>query len=119
MRRDEGNRQNRYKERRKLLLLVRETPLHLGHFRLLVQVTEMGAIVMSPVPAFYHIPQTLEAIIDQLVNRALISWILNSPAISFCAGKVHSPRLSTSQSRATERMMMCRRMKGVRQLTTR
>ncbi|MBV9095809.1 MAG: UbiX family flavin prenyltransferase, partial [Streptosporangiaceae bacterium] len=59
------------KERRKLLLLVRETPLHLGHLRLLVQVTEMGAIVMPPVPAFYQRPQTLEAIIDQTVNRAL------------------------------------------------
>lgn len=59
------------KDRRRLLLLVRETPLHLGHLRLLVQVTEMGAIVMPPVPAFYHRPTTLEAVIDQTVNRAL------------------------------------------------
>ena len=46
------------KERRPLVLLVRETPLHLGHLRLLVQVTEMGAVVMPPVPAFYHRPAT-------------------------------------------------------------
>ncbi len=59
------------KERRRLLLLVRETPLHLGHLRLLVQVAEMGAIVMPPVPAFYHRPKTLESMIDQTVNRVL------------------------------------------------
>ena len=59
------------KERRRLLLLVRETPLHLGHLRLLVQVAEMGAIVMPPVPALYHRPTSLRAVIDQTVNRAL------------------------------------------------
>ena len=59
------------KDRRRLVLLVRETPLHLGHLRLLVQLTEMGAVVMPPVPAFYHRPATLEAVIDQTVNRAL------------------------------------------------
>ena len=59
------------KDRRRLLLLIRETPLHLGHLRLLVQVAEMGAIVMPPVPAFYHRPSTLEAVIDQTLNRAL------------------------------------------------
>ena len=59
------------KERRPLVLLVRETPLHLGHLRLLVQVAELGAVVMPPMPAFYHRPKTLEDIIDQTVNRAL------------------------------------------------
>ena len=59
------------KERRKLLLLVRETPLHLGHLRLLVQVAEIGAIVMPPMPAFYHRPTTLAEVVDQTVNRAL------------------------------------------------
>jgi 4-hydroxy-3-polyprenylbenzoate decarboxylase len=57
------------KERRRLVLLVRETPLHLGHLRLLVQVAELGAIVAPPVPAFYHRPATLEAVVDQTVNR--------------------------------------------------
>lgn len=59
------------KERRRLLLLVRETPLHLGHLRLLVQVAEIGAIVMPPMPAFYHRPATVREIVDQTVNRAL------------------------------------------------
>jgi 4-hydroxy-3-polyprenylbenzoate decarboxylase len=59
------------KERRRLVLLVRETPLRLGHLRLLVQVVEMGTVVMPPVPAFCHLPATLEAVIDQTVNRAV------------------------------------------------
>jgi flavin prenyltransferase len=59
------------KDRRPLVLMVRETPLHLGHLRLLVQVAEMGAIVMPPMSAFYHRPTTLEEVIDQSVNRAL------------------------------------------------
>ncbi|HID51966.1 MAG TPA: UbiX family flavin prenyltransferase [Anaerolineae bacterium] len=59
------------KDRRKLVLVTRETPLHLGHLRLMVQVTEMGAIVAPPMPAFYHQPQTLDDIINQTVNRVL------------------------------------------------
>ena len=59
------------KERRRLLLLVRETPLHLGHLRLLVQVAEIGAVVMPPMPAFYHRPATLAEVVDQSVNRVL------------------------------------------------
>jgi 4-hydroxy-3-polyprenylbenzoate decarboxylase len=59
------------KDRRPLVLMVRETPLHLGHLRLLVQVAEMGAVVMPPMPAFYHRPTTLEQVIDQTINRAL------------------------------------------------
>jgi 4-hydroxy-3-polyprenylbenzoate decarboxylase len=59
------------KERRPLVLLVRETPLHLGHLRAMTAATEMGAIVSLPVPAFYHVPQTLDAMVDQMVRRAL------------------------------------------------
>lgn len=59
------------KEHRRLVLLVRETPLHLGHLRLLTQLAEMGAVVMPPVPAFYHRPDTLDEVIDQTVNRTL------------------------------------------------
>ena len=59
------------KERRRLVLMVRETPLHLGHLRNMVSVTEMGAIVSPPVPAFYAKPDTLEAVITQSVSRAL------------------------------------------------
>lgn len=59
------------KERRPLVLLVRETPMHIGHLRLLVRLAEMGAVIMPPVPAFYHRPATLEDVVDQTVNRAL------------------------------------------------
>lgn len=59
------------KERRRLVVLARETPLHLGHLRLMLQVTEMGGIIMPPVPAFYHRPATIDDIVNQTVNRAL------------------------------------------------
>ena len=59
------------KDRRKLILLPRETPLHLGHLRAMTAVTEMGAIVVPPMPAFYHRPQTIADIINQTVNRLL------------------------------------------------
>lgn len=59
------------KEGRKLVIVPRETPLHLGHLRLMVQVAEMGATVVPPVPAFYHRPNTLDDIINHTVNRVL------------------------------------------------
>ncbi|MHB8947333.1 MAG: UbiX family flavin prenyltransferase [Bacillota bacterium] len=59
------------KERRKLVLLVRETPLHLGHLRLMAGVTEMGGVVMPPVPAFYHRPKTIDDIVHQTVGKVL------------------------------------------------
>lgn len=59
------------KDRRPLILVPRETPFHLGHLRLLTQVTEMGAIVAPPMPAFYHRPQSVDDIINQTVNRLL------------------------------------------------
>lgn len=59
------------KERRPLVLLVRETPLHLGHLRLMTQAAEIGAIIMPPVPAFYHRPSSLDDIIDQTIGRVL------------------------------------------------
>lgn len=59
------------KERKKLVLLVRETPLHIGHLRNMTNVTEMGAIIMPPVPAFYHRPKTIQDIVDHTVGRAL------------------------------------------------
>jgi 4-hydroxy-3-polyprenylbenzoate decarboxylase len=59
------------KERRPLVLMVRETPFHLGHLRTMVRVTEMGAIVAPPLPAFYAKPHSLEDLVDQSVGRAL------------------------------------------------
>lgn len=59
------------KERGRLVLLVRETPLHLGHLKNMVRVTEIGGIVMPPVPAFYHKPQNIQDIVDHTVGKAL------------------------------------------------
>jgi flavin prenyltransferase len=59
------------KERRRLVLMVRETPLHLGHLRTMAAVTEVGAIVFPPVPAFYARPKTLDEMVDHTVGRVL------------------------------------------------
>ena len=59
------------KERRKLVLLTRETPLHLGHLRNMERLTEMGAIILPPVPAFYNRPRTIQEIIDHPLGKVL------------------------------------------------
>lgn len=59
------------KEKRKLALMFRETPLHIGHLRLLTQAAEMGAHIIPPVPAFYHHPKTIDDIINQSVGKVL------------------------------------------------
>ncbi|MDU2733854.1 MAG: UbiX family flavin prenyltransferase, partial [Mixta calida] len=67
------------KERRRLVLCVRETPLHLGHLRLMTTAAELGAIVMPPVPAFYHRPQSIMEIVDQTLNRVLDQFDITLP----------------------------------------
>jgi 4-hydroxy-3-polyprenylbenzoate decarboxylase len=66
------------KERRPLVLMVRETPLHLGHLRTLTKLAEMGAVIAPPLPAFYAKPQSIAEMVDQSVGRALdlfgLSW---------------------------------------------
>lgn len=59
------------KERRPLVLLVRETPLHLGHIELLAQAARYGAVVLPPVPAFYNRPQTVDDVVNHTVGKAL------------------------------------------------
>jgi flavin prenyltransferase len=59
------------KERRRLVLVVRETPLHEGHLELMTKVTRMGGVIMPPVPAFYHVPRTIDDLIDQTVGKVL------------------------------------------------
>jgi 4-hydroxy-3-polyprenylbenzoate decarboxylase len=59
------------KDRRRLVIVPRETPLHLGHLRLMTQVVEMGGLLVPPMPAFYHHPKTIDDIVDQTVNRVL------------------------------------------------
>ncbi len=59
------------KERRRVVLLLRETPFHAGHIALMAQATQNGAIIMPPVPAFYHRPKSLDEMVNQTVARAL------------------------------------------------
>ncbi|GJL97796.1 MAG: flavin prenyltransferase UbiX [Hyphobacterium sp.] len=65
------------KERRRLVLMVRETPFHLGHLRTMTQLTEMGAVIHPPLPAFYTRPKSIDDLVDQSVGRALDLFGLN------------------------------------------
>ncbi len=74
------------KERRRLVLMVRETPLHLGHLRTMTALTEMGAIIMPPVPAFYALPGSVAEMVDHSVGRALDLFDLDNDACRRWAG---------------------------------
>ncbi|WMY96685.1 MAG: UbiX family flavin prenyltransferase [Arsenophonus sp.] len=65
------------KEKRKLILGIRETPLHLIHLKLMQKVSKIGAILFPPMPAFYHKPKTVQDIIDQTINRILDQYGIN------------------------------------------
>jgi flavin prenyltransferase len=69
------------KERRPLVLMVRETPLHLGHLRTMTALAEMGAIIAPPLPAFYAKPASIAQMVDQSVGRALDLFGLDWPAV--------------------------------------
>jgi 4-hydroxy-3-polyprenylbenzoate decarboxylase len=69
------------KERRPLVLMVRETPFHLGHLRTMTALAEMGAVIAPPLPAFYAAPQTLQDLVDQSVGRVLDMFGLAVPGI--------------------------------------
>jgi len=69
------------KERRRLVLLVRETPLHTGHLRTMTSLSEMGAIIAPPVPAFYAKPRTIDDIVDQTLGRVLDLFGLETGAV--------------------------------------
>ncbi len=67
------------KERRRLVLLVRETPLNLAHLRNMTAVTEMGGVIFPPLPAFYHRPQSIEEMVDHTVARVLALFDISVP----------------------------------------
>ena len=74
------------KERRRLVLLAREAPLHLGHLRAMTAATEMGAIVYPPVPAFYARPASLEQMVDHTLGRVLDLFDIETTAVSRWGG---------------------------------
>ena len=78
------------KEGRTLILAVRETPLHLGHLRLMVQAAEIGAVIFPPLPAFYARPTTVEALVDQSVGRILARLGLDNALYSVWEGPERS-----------------------------
>ena len=74
------------KERRKLVLIPRETPLHLGHLRAMVRVAETGAVILPPVPSFYHQPRTIDDIVNQTVGKILDQFGINHQLFERWAG---------------------------------
>ncbi|MEO1137720.1 MAG: UbiX family flavin prenyltransferase [Pseudomonadota bacterium] len=69
------------KERRRLVLMTRETPFHLGHLRTMTSLAEMGAIIAPPLPAFYAEPQTVDDLVDQSVGRSLDLFGIDTPLV--------------------------------------
>jgi len=74
------------KERRKLVLLPRESPLHLGHLRRMVELTEMGAVIAPPIPSFYQRPETIDDLINHSIGRALDQFDLELPWLKRWSG---------------------------------
>jgi flavin prenyltransferase len=67
------------KERRRLVLMVRETPFNLAHLRNMTSVTEMGGVIFPPLPAFYHRPASIDEMVDQTVDRVIDMFALGNP----------------------------------------
>ncbi|MCX7180417.1 MAG: UbiX family flavin prenyltransferase [Proteobacteria bacterium] len=84
------------KEQRKLVLMVRETPLHIGHCKLLLETATMGAILAPPMPAFYNRPSTLDDIVNHSVGRVLDLFGIDTQVVKRWEG----PRTATSKARA-------------------
>ncbi len=87
------------KERRRLVLVVRETPLHLSHLRLMTEVTAAGGIIVPPVPAFYHHPQTVDDIVDQTVGRVFDLFGLDAGAVRRWEGSQQAARRARANRR--------------------
>lgn len=93
------------KERRRLVLVFRETPLHAGHIRAMAQVTENGAIVFPPVPAFYDRPTSLDDMVNHTVGRVLDLYDLDAGLVRRWNGK---PEVNTSTDRLPKEDVGCR-----------
>lgn len=78
------------KERKRLVLMVRETPLHLGHLRSMTAVTEAGAIIYPPVPAFYAAPESIDAMVDHTLGRVLDLFDFDSKTVKRWGSKAHA-----------------------------
>jgi 4-hydroxy-3-polyprenylbenzoate decarboxylase len=87
------------KERRRLVLVVRETPLHLSHLRLMTEVTAAGGVIVPPVPAFYHHPQTVDDIVDQTVGRVFDLFGLDAGAVQRWEGSRQAARRARASRR--------------------
>jgi 4-hydroxy-3-polyprenylbenzoate decarboxylase len=74
------------KERRRLVLMVRETPLNLAHLRNMTSVTEMGGVIFPPLPAFYHRPASIDEMVDQTVDRVIDMFALGNPIAAAWTG---------------------------------
>jgi len=85
------------KERRQLVLMLRETPLHLGHLRSMTALAEMGAIIMPPVPALYSRPQSINEMVDHTVGRALDLFGLDTGTVERWAGMNPQPNRATTR----------------------
>lgn len=83
------------KERRRLVLLLRETPLHLGHIRTMAAVTEAGAIVFPPVPAFYARPKSLEDMVDHTIGRVLDLFEISNGLVRRWTSEKSRPKAGT------------------------
>ena len=83
------------KERRRLVLLVRETPLHTGHLRTMLALSEMGAVIAPPVPAFYAQPASLDDMIDHTLGRILDLFDIEAGTVRrWREGETHGPRIA-------------------------
>jgi flavin prenyltransferase len=90
------------KERRRLVLVVRETPLHLSHLRLMTEVTAAGGIIVPPVPAFYHHPQTVDDIVNQTVGRVFDLFGLDAEAVQRWEGSQQAAQRARASRNAPQ-----------------
>jgi len=87
------------KERRRVVLMLRETPFHIGHIRSMAAVTEMGAIVYPPVPAFYALPTSIAEMVDHTLGRVLDLFEIDTGKVSRWTGERERPKREDAESR--------------------